>query len=66
MTDHHAERAIAKLREDMETLGRVVAAQNESTATLRREWEMFAQSIERRTTREGIDAAKMLTWLSTG
>ena len=66
VTDHQTERAIAKLKEDMEMLGRVVAAQNESTATLRREWRMFAQSIQRRTTPDGIDAAEMLSYLSTG
>ena len=66
MTDHQTERAIAKLKEDMEMLGRVVAAQNEVTAKVRREWVMFAQSIQRRTTPDGIDAAEMLTWLSTG
>ena len=65
MTEHSTERAIRKLKEEMETLGRVVAAQNESTATLRREWVMFAQELDRRTATNGIDAAKMLAFLST-
>ena len=66
VTPYQAKQAIDKLRSEVATLTRVVANQNEATAKDRREWEMFAQSIDRRTTPDGIDAAEMLTWLSTG
>ena len=69
--------AIEKLTAEVETLGRVVARQNEATAVVRREWRLFADEIARRVTPgpgtkykstklSGIDVAKMLTWLSTG
>ena len=66
MTPYQTKQAIERLTAEVATLTRVVANQNEATAKVRREWVMFAQSIQRRTTSDGIDAAEMLTWLSTG
>jgi hypothetical protein len=44
-----------------------VAAQNEVTAKVRRQWSMFADEIARRVApAPDIDAAKMLTYIPTG
>ena len=66
-TEYQRDRAIDKLTAEVETLGRVVAAQSEVTAKVRREWSMFADEIARRVApAPDIDAAKALTYLSTG
>ena len=67
MTEYQTQQAIEKLTKEVATLTRAVASQNEVAATVRREWRMFADEIARRVTPgAGIDAAKMLTYLSTG
>jgi len=54
-----------KLSAEVATLQRVLAAQNQATASLQREWRMWADALLRIHTPEGIDASKLLATLST-
>jgi len=56
---------IDKLTDEVATLGRVLAAQNQATAGLQREWRMWADALLRIHAPEGINAAKWLATLST-
>ena len=56
---------IDKLTDEVATLSRVLAAQNQATASIQREWRMWADALLRIHTPEGIDAAKGLAALST-
>jgi len=54
-----------KLTDEVATLSRVLAAQNKATASLQREWRMWADALLRIHAPEGIDASKLLATLST-
>ena len=54
-----------KLTDEVATLSRVLAAQNQATASIQREWRMWSDALLRIHTPEGIDAAKWLATLST-
>ena len=56
---------IDKLTDEVATLSRVAAAQNQATASIQREWRMRSDALLRIHTPEGIDAAKWLATLST-
>jgi len=56
---------IDKLTDEVATLSRVLAAQNQATVTLRREWRMWSDALLRIHTPEGLDPAKWLATLST-
>jgi len=56
---------IDKLTDEVDTLSRVLAAQNRATAGLQREWRMWSDALLRIHAPEGIDAAKWLAILST-
>ena len=54
---------IVKLADEVDDLRRVLAAQNEATAALRREWSVWADELVRiHAPANGIDASK---WLAT-
>jgi len=56
---------IDKLTDEVATLSRVLAAQNKATASIQREWRMWADALVRMHAPEGIDAAGRLATLST-
>ena len=56
---------IDKLTDEVATLQKVLAAQNQATASIQREWRMWSDALLRIHTPEGIDAAKWLATLST-
>jgi len=56
---------IDKLTDEVATLQRVAAAQNQATASIQREWRMWSDALLRIHTPEGIDASKLLAALST-
>ena len=60
-----AHRQIDKLTDEVATLSRVLAAQNQAIASIRREWRMWADSLLRIHAPEGIDPSKWLATLST-
>jgi len=60
-----ADARMDKLTAEVATLQRVLAAQNEATASLQREWRMWSDALLRIHTPEGIDASKWLAALST-
>jgi len=53
------------LAAEVATLSRVLAAQNRATASIQREWQMWADALVRIHAPEGIDAAKWLATVST-
>ena len=53
-----ADARMDKLTAEVATLQRVLAAQNEATASLQREWRMWSDALLRIHSPEGIDAAK--------
>ena len=53
-----AHRQIDKLTDEVATLSRVLAAQNQAIASIRREWRMWSDALLRIHTPEGIDASK--------
>jgi len=57
---------IDKLTDEVATLSRVLAAQNQATASIQREWRMWADALLRIHTPEGIDAVKWLATLKDG
>lgn len=56
---------IDNLTDEVATLQKVAAAQNQATAAIQREWRMWSDALLRIHTPEGIDAAKWLATLST-
>jgi len=56
---------IDKLADEVATLSRVLGAQNRATASMQREWRMWADALLRIHAPEGIDASKLLATLST-
>jgi len=56
---------IDKLTDEVATLSRVLAAQNQATVSLQREWRMWSDALLRIHAPEGIDAAKWLAAVST-
>ena len=56
---------IDKLTDEVGTLQRVLAAQNQATASIQREWRRWSDALLRIHTPEGIDASKWLATLST-
>jgi len=56
---------IDKLTDEVATLQKVLAAQNQATASIQREWRMWSDALLRIHAPEGIDAAKWLATLST-
>jgi len=56
---------IDKLTDEVATLQKVLAAQNQATASIQREWRMWSDALLRIHTPEGIDPAKWLATLST-
>jgi len=60
-----ADARMDKLSAEVATLQRVAAAQNQATASLRREWRMWSDALLRIHAPEGIDAAKWLATVST-
>jgi len=56
---------IDKLTDEVATLQKVLAAQNQATASIQREWRMWSDALLRIHTPEGIDASKWLATLST-
>jgi len=56
---------IDKLGAEVATLQKVLAAQNQATASLRREWSLFAEELTRAGSHRGVDASKSLATLST-
>jgi len=60
-----AHRQIDKLTDEVATLSRVLAAQNQATASIQREWRMWSDALLRIHAPEGIDPAKWLATLST-
>jgi len=56
---------IDKLTDEVATLQKVLAAQNQATASLRREWSLFAEELTRAGSHRGIDAAALLADIST-
>ena len=56
---------VDKLTDEVATLSRVLAAQNQATASIQREWRMWSDALLRIHTPEGIDAARSLASLST-
>ena len=53
-----ADARMDKLTDEVATLSRVLAAQNQATASIQREWRMWSDALLRIHTPEGIDAAK--------
>ncbi len=49
---------IDKLTDEVATLSRVLAAQNQATASIQREWRMWSDALLRIHAPEGINAAK--------
>jgi len=60
-----ADTRLDKLTDEVATLSRVLAAQNQATASIQREWRMWSDALLRIHTPEGIDASKWLATLST-
>ena len=60
-----AHRQIDKLTDEVATLSRVLAAQNQAIASIRREWRIWSDVLLRIHTPEGIDPSKWLATLST-
>ena len=56
---------IDKLTDEVATLSRLLAAQNQATASIQREGRMRSDALLKIHTPEGIDAAKWLATLST-
>ena len=56
---------IDKLTDEVATLSRVLVAQNQAIASIRREWRMWSDTLSRIHTPEGIDPSKWLATLST-
>ena len=56
---------IDKLTDEVATLSRVLAAQNQAIASIRREWRIWSDVLLRIHTPEGIDPSKWLATLST-
>jgi len=56
---------VDKLTDEVATLQKVLAAQNRATASIQREWRMWADALVRMHAPEGIDASKLLATLST-
>jgi len=56
---------IDKLADEVATLSRVLAAQNQAIASIQREWRMWSDALLRIHTPEGIDPSKRLATLST-
>jgi len=56
---------IDKLADEVANLRRVLAAQNQATASLQREWQMWSDALLRIHAPDGIDPAKWLADLST-
>jgi len=60
-----AHRQIDKLTDEVATLQKAAAAQNQATASIQREWRMWSDALLRIHTPEGVDAAKWLAAIST-
>jgi len=59
-------RTVTRWRADeVATLSRVLAAQNQATVSIQREWRMWSDALLRMHVPEGIDASKWLATLST-
>jgi len=65
MTLNAAHTRIDKLTDEVATLQKVAAVQNQATASIRREWRMWSDALLRIHTPEGIDPSKWLATLST-
>ena len=60
-----AHRQIDKLTDEVATLSRVLAAQNQAIVSIQREWRIWSDALLRMHAPEGIDPAKWLATLST-
>jgi len=60
-----ADARMDKLTDEVATLSRVLAAQNQAIASIKREWRMWSDTLLRIHAPEGIDAAKWLATVST-
>jgi len=56
---------IDKLTDEVATLQKVLAAQNQATASIQREWRIWSDALLRMHVPEGIDVAKWLATIST-
>jgi len=54
-----------KLADEVATLSRVLAAQNQAIVSIQREWRIWSDALLRMHVPEGIDASKWLATLST-
>jgi len=55
-----AHRHIEKLADEVATLSRVLAAQNQAIVSIQREWRIWSDALLRMHTPEGVDPAKWL------
>jgi len=60
-----AHRQIDKLTDEVATLSRVLAAQNQAIVSIQREWRMWSDALLRMHVPEGIDPSKWLATVST-